>query len=789
MKEQIQKWNWLILLVLLSCFHFDNAILQAQIEAELERQFICKGDCIDWEPIITQGAPPYSYSWSTGDEEMIISLCPEGTENYKLTITDANQDSLVISELILVAPVDRSPIPQVTTPICLGETVYFTHPNWGNSPEYHWKGPGGVTFNTKDPIIENVTEADAGVYYLYLEYYDKCITDSISVVLEVEDIDSRSSCEELSQCNFACNVFEIFDLRGRTTDQISEGIQPENFCSNDGAEVTNIQWFGFVAQEGEHVIKFRAINCDGDDEGLRFGIYDDCGFSNLLQCTETCSKENFEISSSILIPGNSYYAYAEGCGINVCDYVVSVEGTMQSIYCNDYVSFDTSTDWKVNVGSFGGSSTFWYNYLRDTTINNAVYRMIGRDGEFSGNGLLLREDKQERIVYSYHSQSNSDKILYDFSLEVGDEYNVEFFNDPFIVTDITLVPSNIGPLKKWNFTSQIGGHSMSYTEAIGGNYLPFPAEVLISDPVYFTSAIFSNCTAIIANDENEINSYRSVIDTTNVTLCEGDVFMGYTEPVILYDTISQDQGCFHINIIDLKFNAIGGEELPYNGVDDDCNPQTPDDDLDGDGFLLIDDCNDSNPSINPGQMEVPYNGIDDDCNPLTLDDDIDQDGFNIMDDCDDNNSSVNPTEMEVAYNGLDDDCDVNTLDDDLDQDGFLLLDDCDDNNPSINPNADEIPGNGIDEDCDGEDILTSTHEIMESTIKLYPNPASDLINIEVYGTLKYELFIYNSKGHLIQKESNKERINLEDFLSGVYLIEIRDQETGKRIIEKIIVNQ
>ncbi|MDA9774570.1 T9SS type A sorting domain-containing protein, partial [Saprospiraceae bacterium] len=40
---------------------------------------------------------------------------------------------------------------------------------------------------------------------------------------------------------------------------------------------------------------------------------------------------------------------------------------------------------------------------------------------------------------------------------------------------------------------------------------------------------------------------------------------------------------------------------------------TLDDDLDQDGFLLADDCDDTNPDINPDAEEIPDNGIDEDC--------------------------------------------------------------------------------------------------------------------------------------------------------------------------------
>ena len=42
-------------------------------------------------------------------------------------------------------------------------------------------------------------------------------------------------------------------------------------------------------------------------------------------------------------------------------------------------------------------------------------------------------------------------------------------------------------------------------------------------------------------------------------------------------------------------------------------------DTDGDGYFSDVDCDDQNPDVNPGAVEIPGNGIDDDCNPATPD--------------------------------------------------------------------------------------------------------------------------------------------------------------------------
>ena len=212
-------------------------------------------------------------------------------------------------------------------------------------------------------------------------------------------------------------------------------------------------------------------------------------------------------------------------------------------------------------------------------------------------------------------------------------------------------------------------------------------------------------------------------------------------------------------------------------------------DMDQDGFSDNYDCDDNNPDVNPIQMEIPYNGLDDDCNSATLDDDLDQDGFALTQDCDDDNSNINPNQSEIPYNGLDDDCNSTTLDDDLDQDGFDLAQDCDDDNSEINPDAIEIPNNGIDEDCDGVDLVSSVHELANAKINIYPNPVVDIINIDVEGSIEFQVNLYDAKGKVVHSMKNFSKLIIETIPSGIYLLEITDLNTKQRVIERIIIQK
>ena len=72
------------------------------------------------------------------------------------------------------------------------------------------------------------------------------------------------------------------------------------------------------------------------------------------------------------------------------------------------------------------------------------------------------------------------------------------------------------------------------------------------------------------------------------------------------------------------------------------------------------DCNDSAATAYPGGTEVPYDGLDNDCDGDDLTD-VDGDGYDADitggDDCDDEDSDINPASEDIVGDGIDQDCD------------------------------------------------------------------------------------------------------------------------------------
>jgi len=86
-------------------------------------------------------------------------------------------------------------------------------------------------------------------------------------------------------------------------------------------------------------------------------------------------------------------------------------------------------------------------------------------------------------------------------------------------------------------------------------------------------------------------------------------------------------------------------------------------------------------------------------------------------------------------------------------------------------------------------ILSTNDEILDKQLKVYPNPTSDIVTIELINnyssTITYKL--YNLLGELIYtSESNSQlfSIDMSDLSRGIYLLELTDAQSNK-VVKKV----
>ncbi len=155
-------------------------------------------------------------------------------------------------------------------------------------------------------------------------------------------------------------------------------------------------------------------------------------------------------------------------------------------------------------------------------------------------------------------------------------------------------------------------------------------------------------------------------------------------------------------------------EVCDDGKDNDCDGVTDGAvDADGDGFDGcsggdLRDCDDTQANTYPGASEQ-CDGLDNNCDGVVPDSEVDNDGDGYRQcgkDCDDEDPITYTGASEVC-DGKDNDCDqsVPVGEQDRDSDGVKACEDppdCDDSNDDVSPYAAEVCGNGVDDDCDGE---------------------------------------------------------------------------------------
>ena len=114
----------------------------------------------------------------------------------------------------------------------------------------------------------------------------------------------------------------------------------------------NMTWFAFTAGFGDYKIVVTPINCVPGLEanlGVQTGIYSDCSFTNLIACNGEPNTDKVELSSTNLIPGNTYYFFTDGFNRSQCNITLSIEGDFSPFQYDDPEEIEIIGDCDINV--------------------------------------------------------------------------------------------------------------------------------------------------------------------------------------------------------------------------------------------------------------------------------------------------------------------------------------------------------------------------------------------------------------------------------------------------------
>lgn len=126
--------------------------------------------------------------------------------------------------------------------------------------------------------------------------------------------------------------------------------------------------------------------------------------------------------------------------------------------------------------------------------------------------------------------------------------------------------------------------------------------------------------------------------------------------------------------------------------------------------------------------------------------DEDGDGWIILDERDDTDATMYPYAPEVVEDGVDQDCDGVDLVD-ADDDGWAADEDCDDGDATVYPGATDTPADGIDQDCDGADAYIPTTATVADLLAGDPVITEVLQNPSASSDTYGEWFeVYNASG-------------------------------------------
>lgn len=185
--------------------------------------------------------------------------------------------------------------------------------------------------------------------------FDICVTNTSGPP------DCSSALPASDDCSTATPICSLEGYCGNTSDSYTQGNNdPGAFCGS----IENSSWISFQAGATTAVLYVWTMNCQNNN-GIQMEIYEtsDCiNYTSVSDCISTGTMEDFAVTATGLVVGDTYYLMIDGWGGDVCDYVVSAgEGVMTATAIVAETGTNTASICSgcVNLQASGGTGYEW----------------------------------------------------------------------------------------------------------------------------------------------------------------------------------------------------------------------------------------------------------------------------------------------------------------------------------------------------------------------------------------------------------------------------------------------
>ncbi len=674
----------------------------------------------------------------------------------------------------------------------------------GRSTEYY-EHDGNLNFSDQDEYAESFytqmffNDIDQSESVELIAYETNSFISGLYIHRNVQTIidmdnDGYSSAEDCNDNNPNINP-SATEIPNNNTDEDCDGIKlvidddMDGFNSDLDCDDTNAEINPDAIEIPGNGID---ENCNGSDE------YED-GDGDGFDYGEDCDDENDEIyPGAVEIPGNGI---DEDCdGADGADYFDEIDDLSFFTPITDVDLADLNGDGRDEIIAVSSSSVFWVNYPFTNPSTSIVDDpgaglLFAAQGDFDEDGdvdVVTYSDINETVNVHFNNGNGNFQLPVVIkndrglgrALEVGD-----VDNDGHL--DIVAVLEGTGTTVKrififygngdgtfeevWN-SLELGGIKYIYLYDIDGDgdLDVFTANINLFDHVRWNENIgnreFDN--KIIICEECGLSDALFIADYDKD---------GIVELVVSNRFMSTDPGAISAGIQAFEWD---GSEFTYDEEISSWNRPglilPTDMDLDCELDIVTRGNINLRPRIYYNSGEGYFDrqelfAVTDEINDMVIGD-LNDDGY-----------------PEIVYGSSEEDRLAvivnNTPFLDNDEDGFTNETDCDDCNPTINPNAEDIPGNGVDEDCNGTDLITSTHQLEKGAIRVSPNPTQGILLIENPQNLSVQLRLYNVLGQKVLTKVNTSFLDLSILTDGIYMLEIEEMASHKKVLEKIILEK